>query len=110
MPYRDPEKRRQAARESQRRRRAAGVASTPSTRVEPMTPEELRKVEGVLEALAREVAAIQSDAGLKSTERGRCVAYIAAVLLRAIEVGDLEGRLAALESRLGQSGMPLSVQ
>lgn len=101
MPYRDPEQRRAVQRESQRRRRAGGGDRTPR----PSTPSpelaELRYATAaeVVELLDGQCRALLDDAALKTAERARVIAYVAGVLLRAVELSDLAARVEALERR-----------
>ena len=100
MPYRDPEKRRASVRESVRRNRA-GVSGKPMRKPLPDL-EELRfkTARDVLGLLNVQVDAVLDDEGLGSIERARTIAYLAGLLLRAVEASDLTARLEALEAAL----------
>jgi hypothetical protein len=104
MPYKDPEKRRAAVRESNRRRRAGGEgkpARKPRGGELPALEElRFRTAQDVVRLLNTEVEAVRGDAGLDTVNRARTVGYLAGLLLRAIETGDVEERIRALEAKL----------
>jgi hypothetical protein len=65
-------------------------------------PVELPKTaEGVRDLLADAITQVRRRK--PDTKVGNALAYVASSLLRAIELGDLEGRLKALEERNGGS-------
>lgn len=98
MPYRDPEQRRQYLRGYMRARRAGDVIP----RVKPALPGGLRATTAtdVVRILVGQVEAVRRARRLGVVERARTVAYLASVLLRAIETADLAKRLEDLEARL----------
>ena len=110
MPYRDPERQRAAQRESVRRRRAGAPRRTrrtvePGRAPAPAVPssDELLEARGWLGLLAAQGGAVRDaaadDALPLVMSRARCIAFLASVALRAVEVTDLEARVAALEER-----------
>ncbi len=46
------------------------------------------------------MAAVRDDPDMGTLERARCIGYLAAVTLKAIEAGDLAARLEAVEAVL----------
>jgi len=96
MPYKNPEKQRAAVREAQRRRRAGERKARRETLPE-LAELRYQTARDVLELLSSQVQAVESDADLGTVERARCIGYLAGLLLRAVEQGDLEDRLAQLE-------------
>jgi hypothetical protein len=102
VPYADPERQRQAERESQRRRREAQRRRDPARQtVANRAPLPAGASAGdLLEVLAELIEVVRRARGIRAPERLRAVAYGVAVALRAVEVADLSERLAALESRL----------
>jgi hypothetical protein len=54
----------------------------------------------VLVVIDGQVSAVLADVELGTAERARVIATLAGVALRAIEAGDLAGRLEALERHL----------
>jgi hypothetical protein len=105
MPYRDPERQRAAKAESARRRRLASVEPSRGT-IGPLLSIEVRvaTARDVLHVIEGQVAAVLADEQLGTAERARVVSTLAAVALRAIEGGDLEKRLEALERHLQLRG------
>lgn len=105
MPYRDRERQRAAQREHARRKRA-GVSRTRRP-VEPppaaLAGGELLEARSWLRLLAAQGEAVRDapgDDGLPLVmSRARCIAFLASVALRAVEVADLEARVEALEER-----------
>lgn len=97
MPYKDPDKRREYARQYQRTRMApAGGFLTPAQT--PVPPQfRLKTAQDVIDLLGEQVNAVRGDEGLSTAERARTIGYLAGIALRAIEAGDLAGRLEALE-------------
>jgi hypothetical protein len=101
MPYKNPERQRAAKAEHARRQRAARVEPKRGTRA-PLISGELRlaTARDVLAVIESQVAAVLADQTLGTAERARTAATLAGVALRAIEAGDLTGRLEALEAHL----------
>ncbi len=98
MPYSDPEKQRDYQREYKRMQRA-GSSQTPGQTLVPM-PFRLKTAADVLALLGEQVAAVRDDPEVSTLERARCIGYLAAITLKAIEAGDLAARLEAVESVL----------
>jgi hypothetical protein len=98
MPYADPEKRRAYDRERRRRKRAEALQEA-GTQKKVSTPTRAGSVADIQEILADEVARVREE-DCDVVIRARTVGYLAGVLLRAFELGDLEKRLAALETEL----------
>lgn len=112
MPYSDPDTQRKAKAESARRRRAqrrlanvepgdCGTVDVDES-VEPMSARiaslRLRVPADAIRLLERAVATIEADTTAREIEKGRALAYVASVALRAIESSDITKRLSALES------------
>jgi hypothetical protein len=102
MPYKNPDRQRAAKAEHARRKRAAGVEPNRGTR-RPLLAGELRlaTARDVLALIESQVNAVLADDELGTAERARLITTLAGVALRAIEAGDLAGRLEALERALG---------
>jgi len=100
VPYKDAEQQREYQREYGRMRRAGG-AQTPNQTAIPL-PFRLKTAADVLALLEEQVGAVRGDTTLTTVERARVVGYLAGVSLKAIEAGDLAGRLEALEAVLKQ--------
>lgn len=115
MPFKDPEKRREA----QRRRRAAGRGTGPTDPPRGITPPDpeapvggdppaavqplrLRTPDDVLRALEESLNAVRADLVAGPQVKGRTVAYLLSVGLKAIEVGTLAARVEMLETVLKQ--------
>ena len=98
MPYKDPGKQREYQREYGRLRRA-GETQTPGQTVVPI-PFRLKTAADVLALLEEQVAAVRDDPEAGTLEKARCVGYLAAISLKAIEAGDLAARLEAVEAVL----------
>lgn len=100
MPYRDIEQRRAVQRECQRRKRR-GLTPSPRQPSPTLVALRCRAVEDVLVILEQEMGILRTARGVKPVERGRTLAYICGIALRAIEARDLVGRIEALEAALG---------
>lgn len=98
MPFKDPERRR-AYQADYRRQQRANETGRPSAAAIP-APLRLQTAREVLGLIEEQVNAVRADLGLRTVERARCIGYLANVALRAVETGDLEARLEALESVL----------
>lgn len=98
MPYRNPDQARRYFREYRRARRG-GESSTPcSTRV----PLEFR-LETAADAIALledQCKAVLDDADASTLEKARTIGYLVGISLRAIEAGNIAGRLEAIEAAL----------
>lgn len=98
MPYKNPEKSRAYQREYKRSKRA-GQCTTPGQTQLPI-PFKMKTAQDILSLLAEQVAAVRNDKDVGTLERARCIGYLAGVSLKAVEVANIEGRLAALEDIL----------
>ncbi len=98
MPYRDPDKRRAYDRDYKRTARAGG-GPTPGQTLVPL-PFRLKTAADVLKLLEEQIAAVRGDQVAGTLEKARCIGYLAAVTLKAIEAGDLAARLEAVEAVL----------
>ena len=97
VPIRDPEKQRRANTGIQRRKRSGCGKKTSYVPVEPIPLRTAGDVRAVIEEQVNLVRASDGDVIV----RARAVARLLDVCLRAIEVSDIEARLAALEERIG---------
>jgi len=106
MPYADPEKRRASVREAVRRHRQARRGRKPKSKPALPELEELRfeTARDVVRLLSGQVAAVLAEEEVRTTEKARVIGYLAGVLLRAVELGDLSERIAALERAFGELG------
>ena len=102
MPYKDPEKRHASVREAVARHKAA-AGGKPKTKPSPLPGlAELRfkTARDVLALVNGQVEALLAAPALHVVTRARCVGYLAALLMRAVEVGEIETRLEALEAAI----------
>lgn len=95
MPYRDPERQRKYQRESARRRRA-GATAEKNRSTAPIRLASAEAVRLLLEECANEVRAARVDAVI----RARTVARLCDVVLKALDMGELERRISALEGKV----------
>lgn len=97
MPYKDPADRRAYDTAYKQLRRGGGPALS-----NPLVPPEVRLQTGrdVLALLAEQVNAVQAAQDADPLEKARVVGFLAGVALRAIEAGDQQARLEALERTL----------
>jgi hypothetical protein len=98
MPFADPNRKRAFQAEWLRQRRAgekglSGAAGLPA-------PLRLESALHVRELLEEQINAVRFDPSLGTVERARSINSLAGTLLRAIQAGDVEGRLEALEAVL----------
>jgi hypothetical protein len=100
MPYKDPEKTRAYHREYKRIRRS-GESITPGQTLIPL-PFRMKTAQDILALLADQVQAVRDapkeEAG--TLEKARCIGYLCGIALKAVEVSDLDARLAAMEQVL----------
>ena len=104
MPYKDPAKRREADRRRKREKRAEerkGVAAQADAQADKNTvaPEDICTPGDVKRLIASEITNV-TTADVDAIMRARTVGYLCGVLLKAIEVGDIEARLDELEEGL----------
>ena len=98
MPYKDPERQREYQRQWQRSKRAGSSLGFKVLRVS--SPEEIRTAHALLTILA---GLIKQVLGTKEGDvfmRSRTAGYLISIGLRAVEVADLEGRVANLENKI----------
>lgn len=98
MPFADADRARAYWRDYRRLRRG-GDCSTPCST--PL-PEgfRLEVVADVLAMLEDQTAAVLEDSGLDTVNKARTIGYLAGLLLKAIESGNIQARLEALENVL----------
>ena len=101
MPYKDPDQARDYQREYRRIRRAGDQSTTPCTTEVPMEFR-LKTAHDVLRVIEEQVLEVQTDGDVGKIEKARCIGYLAGIALRAIEAGNLAGRIEALEDVLKQ--------
>ena len=97
MPIKDREKQRRANTAIQRRKRS-GAGKKPSH--PPVAPIALQTAADVRACVGEQVNIVRAS-GADVVIVARAVARLLDVCLRAIEVSDIEARLAALEERIG---------
>ena len=107
MPFKDPEKRRQYQRERRRRERA-GIAEIAGSQKVPSIPKSkaitrIATVQDVRECLSEQIVRVRNSKA-DTIVKARVIGYLAGVILKAIEVGDLEKRLEAIEKELEDRG------
>lgn len=109
MPFRDPERARQAKREWARRRRAA-MASGSGRSVDPAGSSfqstlpldfRIQKARDVLSVLNDSLAGVRADPAAWRLSQARVIVLLAGTSLRVIECGDLERRIEELEKAYG---------
>ncbi len=98
MPIADPEQSRTYQREYKRLVRA-GSCQTPGQTQVPVGFR-LQTASDVLELLGGQAEAVLNDTELGTVERARTIGCLSGVMLRAIELGNLAGRLESLEAAL----------
>ena len=98
MPYKDDEKRRLYHREYKRLQRA-GMSQTPCQTLLPL-PFKLKTARDILVLLEEQINAVREETEAGTLEKARCIGYLAGYALKAVEVADLEARVASLEQVL----------
>lgn len=98
MPYKNAEDRRANDRERKRRERAGVVEAIEGTdkNVSASLPKH-PTIANVTEAVAAEINRVRETRAEPLT-RARTVGYLAGVLIKALEIGEIEERLVTLES------------
>ena len=99
MGYRDSEKQKAYQREWQRRRRAGETGKFKVLRVS--SPEEIRTAHALLGLLADLIKQVLETKEGDTLIRARTAGYLITIGLRAVEMADLESRIAALERHFG---------
>src|SRR5690349_15989673 len=99
MPYSDPDRARDYQREYRRLRRAGDTCTTPGT--SPLQADfRLQTAQDVLDLLEEQINAVRADTQAGKLEKARTVGYLAAIVLKAIEAGNVAARIEALEQIL----------
>ena len=98
MPIADPEKSRTYQREYKRLVRS-GSCQTPGQTVVP-AEYRLATAADVLAMVGEQAEILMNDEAIGTIERARTIGFLAGVLLKAIEVANLSGRLESLEAAL----------
>src|SRR5215217_5182327 len=98
MPYKDPDKQRDYQREYTRMQRA-GSSQTPGQTLVRLSFR-LKTAQDVLALIEEQVNAVREEPEAGTLEKARCIAYLAGIALKAVEVADLSGRVEALEQVL----------
>ncbi len=93
MPFSDPEKQREYKREWQRARRER-------TRQDPdeRSGTQLQSPDDVLTVLEEQVDRLRRDSRLRSTDRAKAIAQLAALSLKVLESRDIERKVEGIES------------
>lgn len=101
MPFKDPEKRRSYNRDYQRLRRAGQPTGSRGVEViRPSNPEQTETARGLLHVLGGLIGDILTTEQGDVFIRARTAGYLISIGLRAVEVADLEARLANLEDKV----------
>lgn len=100
MPYRDKERQRAYQREWQRARKA-GQPTRTIARTLNLTYEEIRTASALLTVLTGLIGQVLSSKQGDIFLKARTAGYLISIGLRAVEVVDLEARIAALEEKVG---------
>lgn len=98
MPYSNPDRARTYFR-NYRRLRRAGECSTPCSTPLPLEFR-LDTANDVIALIENQVEAVLNDEAAGTLEKARCIGFLAGVSLKAIEAGNIAGRLEALETTL----------
>ena len=98
MPYRDKEKQKEYQREWQRQRRAGETVGFKVLRVS--SPEQVRTAQGLLHVLGSLIGEVLTTKQGDIFMRARTAGYLISIGLKAVEVADLEARLANLENKV----------
>ena len=96
MPIKDPDKRRAYDRDRKRSKRFSNPTLSP-TLLDLCAEYREVKAADILAMVAEQLLLVREDESLKSTDRARCIAYVAGVALKAIESANLAGRIEELE-------------
>ena len=97
MPYKDAERSRAYQREYRRTRRVGDDCTTPCTTPIPIEFR-LKTASDVLQLIEQQVVEVQSAENANKLERARCIGYLAGIALKAIDAGNLAGRIESLEA------------
>lgn len=102
MPIADPERRKRYHRDYWRYRRSGGPQNGTQTPAQTDLDigYRLATAEDVLDVLGEQLAAVLEDEKLGTVERARTIGYLSGIVLKAIEITNLAGRLESLEAAL----------
>jgi len=103
MPFKDVSRRRQYMRDYARRRRGSHSLQVIQSVDPDVTLPPTESARGLLRILGgciQDILRSRADPLMK----GRAVAYVVSIALRAVETTDLESRLAALEEKILRGG------
>lgn len=106
MPLKDPQKRAEYERKRQRRKRAEAAAGArtnfpvPSDLAPDPLPENLR-IGDLTKIIAQEIDRVRA-ADVDAIARARTIGYLSGVLLKVLEISNLEQRITALEETMKQ--------
>jgi len=98
MPYKDPARQKEYQRQWQRSRRAGESVGFKVLRVS--SPEEIKTASALLFVLADLIKEVLETKEGDVFMRARTAGYLISIGLRAVEVADLEKRLANLENKI----------
>ena len=96
MPYADPDKSRTYHRDYQRRLRSGLTACQTLNLAGPARIQTAQDVLDLMEYTINDVREADADALV----RARCIGYLAAITLKAVETANLEARVEAVEETL----------
>lgn len=99
MPYIDSEKQREAERHSKRRARS-GCGGEPGSRARPFVQPDAATLDGIVQAVETALTDAMNDESAGALSRGRVVAQLGMVALKAYETGVMLDRLEAVETAL----------
>jgi hypothetical protein len=104
MPYKDKEKQKIAVKEAVNRynqKQKALKANRPIPLYRKPTLEEMqvRTANDIIAQLNYNIMEVNNDRSLKSDTRAKTISNLCLVILRALEVGSLEGKVIELEER-----------
>lgn len=107
-PFKDPNKAKEYHRDRRRKERAGAVDLAEDLGLQndsfnPPLPLEGLTVEALTAVVAAELNRIRATPA-EPLARGRCIGYLAGVLIKALEAGSVEARLDAIERLLVEEG------
>jgi len=96
MPFKDPEKTRAYHRDYQRRLRS-GLTACQTLNLD--SPAKIQTAQDVLYLMEETINDVR-EADADALVRARCIGYLAAITLKAVETANLEARVEAVEETL----------